>query len=107
MNIDTVTGLELQLKRPSEFYPFTFEFSSLKAGEVIASIVSITQVRRGSVLGSADVSISALSHDSGINAQAWIAGGSGGEHYCFTCEVVTSIGATRTCSGVLWVKEAC
>jgi len=107
MNIDTITGLPLQVKRPSEFYPFTFEFSSFVDGEIIASISSVTQIKRGDVALSADVSITSLSHDSGVNAQAWIGGGTDGEHYCLTCEVITSIGATRTCSGVLWVKGAC
>lgn len=107
MNIDTTTGLPLQIKRPSELCPFTFEFSSLVDGEVIASISSVTQIKRGDVALSADVSITTLSHDAGVNAQAWIGGGTDGEYYCLTCEVITSIGATRTCSGVLLVKGAC
>jgi len=107
MNLDTVTGLELQIKRPGEFYPFTFEFSNLNTAETIVSVTGVSQVNRGLVSGSVDLTISGLAHDSAQNAQAWVGSGTDGEYYCLTCTVVTSTGATRTCSGVVWVKQAC
>jgi len=107
MTIDATTGLEMQVKRPGEYYPFTFDFINLNSAETIASLSNITQLKRGSVAGSVDLVIDGLAHDSNQQAQAWINGGTNGEYYCITCTVQTSTGATRTCSGVLWIKEAC
>jgi len=104
---DVLTGLELQIKRPAEDIPFTFIFTTLGTGENISSVDSVVHENRGTVTGSADVTIGASSHDGASKGQAWISGGTDDEFYCMTMTVTTSIGATRTCSGVLNVKDAC
>mgnify|MGYP000305887669 CR=1 FL=1 len=107
MAVDTVTGLELNVKRSVENYPFTFEFTSFHTGETIASVSSVTQAKRDEVVGSTDLIISSITHDDLLSGQCWLNGGTDGEFYCITMQVVTSIGAIRTCSGVLSIKDVC
>lgn len=107
MQLDSVTGLQMQVKRVGELIPFTFVFTNLAVGETISNIASFSQTRRGIVTGSIDLTAGAQSHDSGANGQVWLSGGTDGEFYCVTLIVNTSAGAIRSCSGVLQVKEAC
>jgi len=107
VSIDAQTGRDLQTKLSGEDYPFDFEYTSLTDGEVIDSVTSILQTKRGTVDGSVDVTLGVTSHDSNNLAQVWISDGTDGEHYCLTMTVETSIGAKRKCVGVLLVKDVC
>lgn len=104
---DTLTGLELQIKRRAESIPFTFIFTTLGTGETITAVDSVTQSNRQTVTGSTDLTLTNLTHNAESKGQAWAADGTDDEFYCLTMTVTTSIGATRTCSGVLNVKSAC
>lgn len=107
MTIDVTTGRDLQEKTPGENYPFDFVFTSFRDGETIASVVSLTQTRRGSVSPSVDLTITNQTHDSDVTGQAWLDEGTNGERYCLTMTVLTSLNAIRTCSGVLFVNQVC
>ena len=104
---DELTGLELQVKRPSESIPYTFVFTSLASGESIQYVDSVVQANRGVVAGSADLTITSLTHDGDSKGQVWLAGGTDDEYYCVTMTITTTVGAVRTCSGVLFVNGAC
>jgi len=103
---DQLTGLQLQVKRPEEFIPVTFRFSTFHPGETIHHINQVLQTVRGVVHNSNNLAVSNLIHDGGNEGQAWISGGTDGEYYVLTLLVTTSIGAVRSCSGVLYVKAA-
>lgn len=107
MTIDISTGRDLQEKAPGEKYPFDFVFTSFKDGETIVSVTGLTQSRRGVVDGSIDLVITDETHDFNVTAQAWLAGGTSKEFYCLAMTVVTSLGATRACHGVLFVNGVC
>ncbi len=103
MSYDSITGLRIHIKRPAEFIPYHFIFSTLTAGETIASVQSVEQVNRGEVMSSIDLVISSSSHDSDKKGQLWVNGGTAGESYVLTVYVLTSMGAVRSCSGVVKV----
>ena len=107
MSIDSVTGRDLQTKLVTENYPFNFVFLSMLSDEIIDSIVNIEQTKRGSVADAVDVVFTNMAHDSERIGQAFISGGTSGEYYCLTMKVTTNIGAVRTCTGVLLVKNIC
>lgn len=103
---DVKSGRDLQEKTPSEKYPFDFVFTAFKEGEVISSVTEVTQSPRGTVV-STPVIITNITHNSLVTGQAWIDAGTDGEHYCLIMKVLTSLGATRTCTGILLVRGSC
>ncbi len=105
MIVDQQTGLQMQIKRTAEFVPYSFEFTSLLQDEVISSIQAVVQSNRNNIAGSTNLSLSNYSHDSSKQAQIWVDDGTDGEYYAITVVVVTSIGAVRSSSGVIWVKD--
>ncbi len=105
MQIDSTTGLELQIKRTSELIPFDFLYTTMTDGETISSVDSVTQTLRGEIVGAANLTISNLSHDSNSTGQVWLGDGTNGEYYTIKMTVTTSIGAIRTCYGVVYVKD--
>lgn len=107
MTTDKTTGRDLQEKTPAENYPFDFVFTSFVDGETIFSITSLTQEPRGTVDPSDPLDITNQTHDTNETGQAWLGGGTDGEYYCLTMEVLTTLGAARTCTGILFVNGAC
>lgn len=103
---DVKTGRDLQEKTPSENYPFDFIFTALKDAETINSVIEVIQTSRNTV-PSIPVVITNITHNNANTGQVWVADGTDGEHYCLTMQVQTSLGAIRTCSGILLVRSPC
>ena len=103
---DVKTGRDLQEKTPSENYPFDFVFTAFKDAEIIDSVIEVIQTPRNTVT-STPVVVTNITHDGIRTGQCWVADGTDGEHYCLTMKVQTSLGAIRTCSGILLVRSPC
>ena len=105
--LDTLSGLEMHTKRVAESLLYDFVFTNLAEGETLATIDSVSQINRGTVTGSTNLTMGAPAHDADSTAQVKLSGGTDKESYCLTVLATTSTGLERTCSGVLFIKEAC
>lgn len=102
---DPQNNLPALEKRPSESRLYDFDGRKLLgSGVTLTGTPIITQVRRGNVPGSIDVSVSGVTA-SGQRAQCRLAGGTGGEDYHMIATCVDSNGNTVVLEGMLYVRD--
>lgn len=81
--IDTETGLKKLLKRvpTTRLYDIELDSDSIRSGDTIASVTSLTPVSLGKVTGSTLITVTGITHNSARKIQFTGGAGTVGEKY--------------------------
>jgi len=92
-------------KQPSESRLYHFNFSNLlAAGETIASVTSVTQIKYNRISGSQNLTIGTPTNSTSA-VQVRLSGGTNGEKYKVTALITTSSSNILEMEGILYIKD--